>query len=106
MIPFVNLRAQHDEVRDDLRRAFEEALDNSAFVGGSSVDRFESEFASFLGARQVVGLANGTDAVRIALLVAGVLPGDAIVTVSHTFIGTTEGASQMNVTPLWTSSSA
>ena len=100
-VPFVDLRAQHDEVRSELVAAFAKALDASAFVGGESVTTFEERFASYLGTEHVIGVANGTDAVGFALRAAGVRPGDAILTVSHTFIGTTESASQMDILPLF-----
>src|SRR5690606_19887039 len=62
--------------------------------GGPQVDAFEREFAEFCGARYAVGVANGTDAVRFALMAAGVGAGDAVVTVAHTFIATVEAISQ------------
>lgn len=100
-IAFVDLAAQHAEVRDEIEAAFRRILDTSQFVGGSDVDEFERAFGAFLGVDHVVGVSNGTDAVRIALEVAGVERGDAIVTVSHTFIGTVEGAVQMGCLPLF-----
>lgn len=98
-VPFVDLAPQHEEVRDQLMDLFARALRESAFVGGESVTGFESDFGRYLGIDHVIGVANGTDAVRIALQMAGLEPGDAIVTVSHTFIGTTEGASQIGAVP-------
>lgn len=98
-VPFVDLRAQHDEVRERIDRAIAELLDRSAFVGGPAVSDFEAAFAAFVGVDHVVGVGSGTDAVRIALQVVGVQPGDAVVTVAHTFIGTTEGASQIGAVP-------
>ena len=100
-IPFVDLRPQHDEVRHEMSAAIGEILDSSAFVGGPFLDRFEAEFAAYLGAPHAVGVASGTDAVRIALQVTGVAPGDAVITVAHTFIGTTEGVSHIGALPLF-----
>ena len=97
----MDLRAQHDELRAEIEVAIRDILDRSAFIGGPYVERFEAEFASYVGARHAVGVSNGTDAVRIALEVVGVERGDAIVTVSHTFIGTVEGAVQLGVLPLF-----
>src|SRR5208282_6262849 len=70
------------------------ALDTAGFVGGPMDETFENEFAEFCGAKYCVGVANGTDAVRLALLAAGVQPGDIVLTVPHTFIATTEAISQ------------
>ena len=100
-IPFVDLRAQHDEIRSELDAAIAHILDTSSFIGGPIVDRFEADFAAFCGARHAIGVSNGTDAVRIALQLVGVEAGTAIVTVSHTFIGTVEGAVQLGAMPLF-----
>jgi dTDP-4-amino-4,6-dideoxygalactose transaminase len=74
--------------------AFREALRSAAFVGGAQVEAFEREFAAYCGTKYCVGVANGTDAVRFALMASGVGSGDAVVTVSHTFIATVEAISQ------------
>ena len=66
----------------------------AAFVGGAQVEAFEREFAAYCGTKYCVGVANGTDAVRFALMASGVGRGDAVVTVSHTFIATVEAISQ------------
>jgi len=98
---FVDLRAQHDEVRAEIEAAFRRIVDASSFVGGADVEGFERDFADFVGVPHAVGVASGTDAVRMALQVVGVRPGDAIVTVAHTFIGTVEGAVQLGCHPLF-----
>ncbi|HKQ96283.1 MAG TPA: DegT/DnrJ/EryC1/StrS family aminotransferase, partial [Candidatus Polarisedimenticolia bacterium] len=64
------------------------------YVGGPEVEAFETEFAAFCGSRHGVAIGNGTDALRLALLAAGVGPGDEVVTTPFTFIGTTEAISQ------------
>src|SRR5688500_13680453 len=93
-VPFLDLITPHRELEDELVESFRQALRNAAFIGGAQVEAFEREFAEFCGAKYCVGVANGTDAVRFALMGAGVGPGDAVVTVSHTFIATTEAISQ------------
>ncbi len=93
-VPFLDLVTPHRELENDLVEAFRQALRSAAFVGGAQVDGFEREFAEFCGAKYCVGVANGTDAVRFALMASGVGQGDAVVTVSHTFIATVEGISQ------------
>ena len=93
-VPFLDLVTPHRELEDDLVEAFRQALRSAAFVGGAQVEGFEREFADFCGAKYCVGVANGTDAVRFALMASGVGPGDAVVTVSHTFIATIEAISQ------------
>lgn len=93
-VPFLDLVTPHRELENDLVEAFRQAVRSAAFVGGAQVDGFEREFAEFCGAKYCVGVANGTDAVRFALMASGVGPGDAVVTVSHTFIATVEAISQ------------
>jgi dTDP-4-amino-4,6-dideoxygalactose transaminase len=93
-IPFLDLVTPHRELEEEFVAAFREALRSAAFIGGVQVDSFEKEFAAFSGTKYCVGVANGTDAVRFALMAAGVGNGDAVVTVSHTFIATTEAISQ------------
>ena len=93
-IPFLDLVTPHRELETELVEAFREALRAAAFVGGKQVDEFEREFAAFCGTTECVGVANGTDAVRFALMGAGIGRGDAVVTVSHTFIATVEAISQ------------
>ena len=100
-IQFVDLRAQHDEVRAEIDQALRMIVDESAFIGGPIVEEFERRFAAFVGAPYAIGVGNGTDAVRLALQVVGVRRDDAVVTVAHTFIGTTEGAEQLGAVPLF-----
>jgi dTDP-4-amino-4,6-dideoxygalactose transaminase len=93
-IPFLDLVTPHRELEDELVEAFRQALRSAAFVGGAQVEGFERAFADYCGTKYCVGVANGTDAVRFALMGSGVAPGDAVVTVSHTFIATVEAISQ------------
>jgi dTDP-4-amino-4,6-dideoxygalactose transaminase len=93
-IPFLDLVTPHRELEDELVAAFRTAVRSAAFIGGPEVENFEGEFAAYCGTRYCVGVANGTDAVRFALIASGVGPGDAVVTVSHTFIATVEAVSQ------------
>jgi len=93
-IPFLDLVTPHRQLEEELVAAFREALLSAAFIGGAQVEGFEREFAAYCGTKYCVGVANGTDAVRFALMASGVGKGDAVVTVSHTFIATVEAISQ------------
>jgi dTDP-4-amino-4,6-dideoxygalactose transaminase len=93
-IPFLDLVTPHRELEAELVDAFRQALRSAAFIGGAQVEAFEREFAAYCGTKYCVGVANGTDAVRFALMAAGIGRGDAVVTVSHTFIATVEAISQ------------
>ena len=93
-VPFLDLITPHRELENELVAAFRDALRSAAFIGGAQVDAFEQEFAAYCGTKHCVGVANGTDAVRFALMASGVGPGDAVITVPHTFIATVEAISQ------------
>ena len=69
-IPLVDLAAQHSEIADMVRSGLDAVFDSTAFVGGKDVDAFEREYADFLGVKHCIGVANGTDALEIALRAA------------------------------------
>ncbi len=100
-VPFVDLRAMHEEVRAELENAFRDVLEHSFFVGGSYVETFEKDFASYCGVAQAVTCASGTDAVKLALMASGVRAGDAVLTVSHTFIATVEAITMLGARPVF-----
>src|ERR1700735_4576350 len=98
-IPFLDLVSLHKELEPELVPVFQKVLHTAGFVGGPMVEEFEREFAKFCDAKYCVGVASGTDAVRFALMAAGVQSGDIVVTVPHTFIATTEAISQAGARP-------
>lgn len=93
-IPFLDLRTPHRALEGELVEAFRRALRDAQFVGGPEVEGFEREFAAFCAAPGCVGVNSGTDALRFAYLALGIRPGDEVITVSHTFIATTEAITQ------------
>src|SRR5881409_1787622 len=98
-IPFLDLVTPHLELEEELVSVFRSALKTAGFVGGPMVEDFEREFAQFCGVQYCVGVGSGTDALRFALIAAGVQPGDTVVTVPNTFIATTEAISQAGARP-------
>src|SRR5580658_3000304 len=98
-IPFVDLVSLHRELETELLEVCKKAIQSAGFVGGPEVEGFEREFAQFCDAKHCVGVNSGTDALRFALTAAGVEPGDIVLTVSHTFIATTEAISQAGAQP-------
>ncbi len=98
-IPLVDLVTLQPELEEQLVAVFKTALRSAGFVGGSMVEDLEREFAEFCGAQCCVGVGSGTDALRFALIAAGVQPGDTVVTVPLTFIATTEAISQAGARP-------
>ena len=89
----------HRELEEELVLVFRSALKTAGFVGGPMVEEFEREFAEFCQAEHCLGVGNGTDALRFALIAAGVRSGDTVVTVPNTFIATTEAISQAGARP-------
>jgi dTDP-4-amino-4,6-dideoxygalactose transaminase len=89
----------HRELEEELVSVFRRALNTAGFIGGPMVEQFETEFAQFCEAEYCVGVGSGTDALRFALIAAGVQPGDTVVTVPNTFIATTEAISQAGARP-------
>lgn len=98
-IPFLDLATPHIELEQQLTDVFKRALRTASFIGGPMVEQFEHAFAEFCGTRHCVGVGSGTDALRFALIAAGVKPGDVVITVPHTFIATTEAISQAGAEP-------
>jgi dTDP-4-amino-4,6-dideoxygalactose transaminase len=92
--PFLDLRAAHHDLEEDLLDVVRRAIRSGVFVGGPEVTAFEQEFAAFVGTGGCVGVSSGTDALRLCFLTLGLRPGDEVVTVPHTFIATTEAITQ------------
>src|SRR4030042_2677860 len=93
-IPFLDLITPHRELEEELVSVFRDCLHNASFVGGNQVQAFEEEFAQFCETKYCVAVNSGTDALRFALISAGIGPGDEVITVPNTFIATTEAISQ------------
>jgi dTDP-4-amino-4,6-dideoxygalactose transaminase len=89
-VPMVDLRAQYLRIQEEIDAAVARVVASTQFIGGEECRLFEAEFAAFCGASHAVGVANGTDALAIALRAYGVGPGDHVVTVANTFIATGE----------------
>jgi dTDP-4-amino-4,6-dideoxygalactose transaminase len=98
-VPFLDLTGLHAEIEEELVAVFRRALRTSGFVGGPEVEQFENEFAQFCDVSHCVGVNSGTDALRFALIAAGIGHGDAVVTVPNTFIATAEAISQAGAVP-------
>ena len=93
-IPFLDLVTPHQELEPELLAVVKKAFETAGFIGGPMVEEFEREFAKFCDTRFCIGVNSGTDALRFALMAAGIEQGDVVVTVPHTFIATTEAISQ------------
>ena len=98
-IAFLDLISPHEELEKELVAVFQKALKTAGFIGGPMLEEFERSFAAFCEARFAIGVNSGTDALRFALMAAGVRKGDSVITVPNTFIATTEAISQAGAGP-------
>jgi len=98
-IPFVDLVTPHVQLEDELVSVFTATLRTAGFIGGPMVEGFENDFAKFCDSPHCVGVGSGTDALRFALIAAGVQAGDIVLTVPLTFIATAEAISQSEARP-------
>ncbi len=85
-VPYLDLRAQYQSIKPEIDSAIAKVLDSSQFVLGTEVLGFEQEFAAYCGAAECIALNSGTSALHLALLAAGVGPGDEVITVPFTFV--------------------
>src|SRR5579883_1788719 len=88
MVPLVDLKAQYASVRDEIIPAVTSVLDSGNYILGPEVAEFEKEFAAYCGVKHAVAVNSGTSALHLALLAAGVGPGDEVITVACTFVAT------------------
>ena len=100
-VPFVALGRHHLPVAAELQAAFDRVLGASAFVLGAEVSAFEAEFAAYCGVEHCVGVGSGTAALSIALLAAGIGPGDEVIVPGHTFIASALGVVHAGATPVF-----
>jgi dTDP-4-amino-4,6-dideoxygalactose transaminase len=87
-VPLLNLRAQHDEIRAEIREAVERVIDSQQFILGPEVGQFERCLAEYCGVEHAIGCASGSDAVLLALKAARIGPGDEVITTPYTFFAT------------------
>ncbi len=100
-VPFVDLQAQYRAIKVEVDAAIQRVLDTSAFVLGREVETFERDFADYVGARQCIGVSNGTAALHLALLACGVGAGDEVIVPANTFFATPEAVSNAGATPVF-----
>ena len=100
-IPLVDLSVQHMHIADEVEAGFAEVLAAGDFVGGKAVAAFEQEYADFVGARPCVGVANGTDALEMALRANAIGAGDDVVLPANTFIATAEAVVRAGARPVF-----
>lgn len=100
-VPYFDLKTQYSDLRDEITAALDRVCTNAAFILGEEVERFEEAFAEYCGVRHCVALNSGTSALHLALLAAGIGPGDEVITTANTFIATVEAISYTGATPVF-----
>lgn len=93
-VPFVDLVTMHRELENELLAVCKRVFETAGFIGGPEVEGFEKEFAAYCDTKYSVAVNSGTDALRFALMAAGIGVNDIVITVPHSFIATTEAISQ------------
>ena len=99
-VPFLDLGAAYREIQAELESAVLASLRSGWYIGGQDVEAFEEEFAAFTETQHCVGVANGLDALRLALIAMGIGAGDEVIVPSNTFIATWLAVSQSGATPI------
>lgn len=99
-IAMCDLKGQYEKIKTEVDSAIQNVLSSTAFVKGKDVGDFQDELAKYIGAKHVIGCANGTDALQIALMALGLKPGDEVITPDFTFIATVEVVALLGLTPV------
>src|SRR5262249_22159198 len=101
MIPLVDLKAQYLSIKSEIDAAVLSVLGSGEYILGSEVRNFEQEFAAYCGSRESVAVNSGTSALHLALLAAGIGPGDEVITVSMTFVATVSAITYTGAIPVF-----
>ncbi|MFH1078498.1 MAG: DegT/DnrJ/EryC1/StrS aminotransferase family protein, partial [Patescibacteria group bacterium] len=100
-IPWMNLKRQYDSIKGEIVPAVNDILESGNYILGQNVQRFEEELAQFHSAKHAIGVANGTDAIHLALLAVGVKEGDEVITVPNTAVPTICAIKAAGATPVF-----
>ncbi|MCE5323147.1 DegT/DnrJ/EryC1/StrS family aminotransferase [bacterium] len=101
MVPLIDLKIQHKSIASEIEAAIKKVCDNTAFILSDEMKQFESEFAAYCGAKHGIGVANGTEALFLALLALGIGSGDEVIVPSNTFIATAAAVSHTGAKPVF-----
>ncbi len=99
-VPLVDLKAQYLSMKGEIDTAISRVLSRACFIQGEEVALFEREFADFCGASEAIGVASGSDALRLALAACAIGPGDEVITTPLTFVATVEAICHVGATPV------
>ena len=101
MVPFLDLQAQHDSIKNEILTAVGKVFESQHFILGPEVHNFETEMAAFVGCRFAIGCASGSDALVLALMSLGIGPGDEVVTTPFTFGATVGSIARLRARPVF-----
>lgn len=101
MVPFVDFKPMHDEIRNKLNYAYQKVVDSKVFIHGMEDDQFEKEFAEYCGVKYCVGVGCGLDALTLILRALDIGTGDEVIVPSNTFIATALAVSYVGATPVF-----
>jgi dTDP-4-amino-4,6-dideoxygalactose transaminase len=99
-IQMVDLQGQYQRLKNEIDRAINSVLQSAHYINGTEVQQFSSNLAQYLDVKHVIPVANGTDALQIALMALGIGPGDEVITPDFTFIATVEAVALLGATPV------
>src|SRR6266700_7692227 len=100
-VPYFDLKEQYSQLREEILGALDRVSRNASFILGEEVEKFEHEFADYCETKHCVALNSGTSALHLALLTAGIGPGDEVITTANTFIATVEAIFYTGATPVF-----
>jgi dTDP-4-amino-4,6-dideoxygalactose transaminase len=100
-VPFLDLKAHHAPMLEEINGAIREVIDSTAFAGGAFVTRFEEDFAAYCDSKHAIGVGSGTEALWLVLLALGVGPGDEVITVPNSFMATAEAITYCGAKPVF-----
>jgi len=100
-IPFVDLKSQYLSIKNEIDEAISKVIDETSFINGKHVQKFEKNFADKLGVNSCIAVANGTDAIYIVLKMMGIGAGDEVITVCNSWISTSETITQAGAKPVF-----
>jgi UDP-2-acetamido-2-deoxy-ribo-hexuluronate aminotransferase len=99
-LQMVDLRSQYLNIKPEIDAAIQEVVDSCAFINGPAVKGFQEDLEKYLGIKNVIPCANGTDALQVSMMALGLQPGDEVITTSFTFIATAEVIALLKLTPV------
>ena len=99
-IQMVDLQTQYQHIKEDIDRGIQAVIDSASFIKGPAVLSFQANLEQYTGAKHVIPVGNGTDALQIALMALGLKPGDEVITPTFTFIATAEVVALLGLTPV------